>query len=381
MAKRRGNGEGSIYQRKDGRWTGSISLEGGQRKSFYGKTRKEVQEQMKVALHQQQQGILLTGPQQKIGAYLDYWLAIHKPTIRPRSHERYEEIVRLHLAPAFENIPLQKLTPKHINMLYAQKLEAGLSPTTVSAIHNLLHKALDDAVRSGDLMRNVCEAVSPPRKVHKEIKPLSPEQVRQLLDAAHEHPQEALFILALATGMRRGELLGLKWQDINFTEGTLQVRRVLSRTPTRMAEEKGQHYMEAEPKTAKSRRNILLPPFAIEALKQHHIRQLEARRKAGDTWQDHDYVFCSPVGRHLNPGHDVLVQLKILLQKAELPDIRFHDLRHSVATMLLSTGVHPKIVQEILGHSQISMTMDTYSHVLPTMQKDAMSKLNNVLQG
>lgn len=192
--------------------------------------------------------------------------------------------------------------------------------------------------------------------------------------------QEALFVLALATGMRYGELLGLKWQDVNLDDGTLQVRRTLSRLPTQMGRDRGDLYVEAEPKTKRSRRNIALAGFAIEALKQHRIRQEEMKRSAGDLWEEHDYVFCTPLGKHLNPGHGVLVQLKILLEKAGLPEIRFHDLRHSAATLLLSMGVHPKVVQEILGHSEISMTMDTYSHVLPTMQKDAMVKLNQAFR-
>ncbi len=220
----------------------------------------------------------------------------------------------------------------------------------------------------------MCETVSPPRKIHKEIKPLAPEQARQLLDAAKGHPQEALFVLALATGMRRGELLGLKWQDINLDNSVLQVRRALTRMPT------GLGYQETEPKTKTSRRSIVLTLFANEALKEHRTRQLEMKQKAGTAWEDHDYVFCTPTGKHLSPGHDVLVQLKKLLKKAGLPDIRFHDLRHSTATLLLSKGVHPKVVQEILGHSEISMTMDTYSHVLPTMHKDAMDGLNDIFR-
>jgi integrase len=378
---KRGNGEGSIYQRKeDGKWVGSITLENRKRKVFYGKTRKEVQEKMKVALHEQQQGTLVTAPQQTVAQYLEYWLKVHKKNIRPRSHERYEEIVRLHLVPTLGNVKLDKLSPRHLDVLYTNKLESGLSPTTVTAIHNFLHTALDGAVRREMLSRNVCDLVSPPRKIHKEIKPLTPVQIRQLLDVAKGHPHEALFILALATGMRRGELLGLKWQDIDFVKGVLQVRRTLSRVPTKMVEELGTSYIESETKTNRSRRSIVLTGFAIEALKQHQARQLTAKQKAGDLWQEHNYVFCSPTGTYLSPGHNALVQLKKLLEKAGLPDIRFHDLRHSAATMLLMMGIHPKIVQEILGHSEISMTMDTYSHVLPGMQQDAMNKLHDALK-
>jgi len=368
---RRGHGEGSIYQRKDGRWVANIMLENRKRKYIYGKTRKEVQEKLKVALRELEQGTLVTGPQQTVAQYLHEWLMVHKQVIRPRSYERYEAIIRLHLVPKLGKLSLQKLTGQHLQRLYTEKLESGLSSTTVSAIHSMLHTAMDDAIKLGILTRNVCEAVSPPRKVHKEMKPLHPEQVRQLLEAAKGHPQEALFILALATGMRRGELLGLKWLDINFERSMLQVQRALTRMPT------GLGYKETEPKTRKSRRSIVLTAFAVEALKKHQARQLEMKKAAGEAWEEHDYVFCTTTGKHLHPGHDVLEQLKKLLKKAGLPDVRFHDLRHSTATLLLSKGVHPKVVQEILGHSEISMTLDTYSHVLPTMQKAAMEGLND----
>jgi integrase len=376
---RRGHGEGSIYLRSDGRWAATISLEDGKRKTFYGKTRREVQEQLKTALHEQQKGLLVTGPQQKVAQFLTHWLEnVHKQSIRSRTYERYEEIVRLHLVPGIGHHQLQKLSPQHLQMFYTKKLEEGLSTTTVISFHNVLHKALETAVRWNLISRNTCDLVSPPRRKRFEIQPLSIEQVQQLLAAARGHRMEALFILALASGLRRGELIGLKWQDINFETGALQVRRILTRVPSKLP---GKGYVEAEPKTDKGRRSILLPPFVIEALKQHRVKQLENKLKAGSAWQDHDYVFCTSIGTHLNPTRDVLDQLKALLQKAGLPDIRFHDLRHSSATMLLGMGVHPKIVQEILGHSQISMTLDTYSHVLPTMQREAMSKMNDALQG
>ena len=379
--KRRGHGEGTIYHRQDGRWAASITLENGKRKTLYGKTRKEVQEKLKIALREQQQGMLVTTPQQTVKQFLEDWLEnTHKHDIRPRSYERYEQIIRLHIIPHLGKTALQNLTPQQLKKLYADKLKEGLSAITVAAIHNLLHRALDDAVKWDVLARNVCEKVSPPRKVRKEITPLNVEQIHQLLEAARGHPQEALFVLALHTGMRRGELLGLKWQDINFTEGVLQVRRTLNRVPTKMVKEVGQRYIEAEPKTKNSRRSIFLTDLALDALKQHRDHQQEARQKAGLAWENHDYVFCTSLGRHLTPGHDVLVQLKKLLAKAGLPEIRFHDLRHSSASLLLSLGVHPKVVQELLGHTQISMTMDIYSHTLPTMQKDAMQKLNRTLQ-
>lgn len=260
--------------------------------------------------------------------------------------------------------------------LVLHRLKEGLSPTTVTTIHNVLHKALDTAMRWGLVSRNVCKLVSPPRRVRYEVHPLRPDQIDAFLGATHGHPLEALFKLAIATGMRRGELMALKWQDIDFAVEFLQVRRVLTRIPTKLL---GQGYKEAEPKTEKSRRSIVVADFALEALERHYEQQQKAKIKAGRAWQDHDYVFCTSIKTHLNPTRDILDQFKLLLKKAGLPDIRFHDLRHTAATLLLSLGIHPKVVQEMLGHSQISITMDIYSHVLPTMQRDAINELNEFM--
>lgn len=378
---RRGHGEGSIYRQSDGRWSAAITLENRKRKVLYGKTRKEVQEKLKQALHEQLQGTLITTPQQTVAHFLQDWLEnSQKQSLRPRSYERYEEMVRLHIIPGLGRHQLLKLTGQHLQAFYAKKVKDGLSPTTVIGLHNVLHKALDTAVKWNLVARNVCDTVDPPRKVRHEIQPLTLEQIKKLLQVARGHPYEALYVLALATGMRRGELLGLKWQDINFTTGVLQVQRILSRVPRTMRGESSETYEEAEPKTQKSRRSVTIAAFAREALKHHRERQLEAKAQAGNVWQEHDYVFCTSLGTHLLPN-DVLEQLKIVLKKAGLPAIRFHDLRHSAATLLFSQGVHPKIVQELLGHSDIGMTMDVYSHMLPTMQQEAISKLNDALQG
>ena len=377
---KRGNGEGSIYHREsDGKWVGSVTLENRKRRVFYGKTRKEVQEKLKAALHEEQQGTLVPASQQTVGQFLPDWLEnTHKSHIRPRTYERYEEAIHLHIVPALGHYKLQKLSARQVQAFYSSKLSEGSAPATVRYYHSVLHNALKTAVKWELVARNVCDLVSPPRKVRFEIQPLTVEQVQQFLTAIHGHKWEAFFTLALATGMRRGELLGLKWQDISFATGTLQVRRILTRIPAALPEKK-HLYIEAEPKTQQSRRNVMITSFALESLKRHRLQQWEAKLQADDRWQEHDYVFCTLSGLHLNPNH-VVEELKKVLRRAELPEIRFHDLRHSAATLLLSLGVHPKVVQELLGHTQISMTMDIYSHVLPGLQQDAMSKLNTVFK-
>lgn len=364
----RGHGEGSIYHRKDGRWAATITLENHKRKTFYGRSRKDVQEQLKIALREQQQGTLVTSPQQSVAQYLQQWLENHQSSVRLRTYERYEQIVRLHLVPTIGRIPLQKLAPQQVQSLYTQKLKAGLSRTTVNTLHAMLHKALEDALRWHLVAHNVCDAVTPPRRDRYEIQPFTIEQAQQFLAAACGHPLEALFVLAVSTGMRRGELLAVKWQDIDFSTGTLHVRRIFTRS-------KGNRYSEAEPKTEKSRRSIVLPALVVDLLLQHRSKQAKAKMEAGAEWQEHDLVFPTSRGTPLNPSK-VVDRFKSLLKKADLPDIRFHDLRHSAASILLGMEIHPKVVQELLGHNQISMTMDIYSHVMPTMHKDAMDKWN-----
>lgn len=372
----RANGEGSIYRQKENLWASSITVNG-KRKYFYGRTQKEVKEKRDAFLQDVSRGVSVDAKKQTVGVFLQDWLEnAQKQSLRPRSYERYEEIVRLHIMPVLGQHQLQKLSPQHVQALYAQKQEEGYSSTTVLYIHNVLHKALKSAVRWALVVRNVCDLVDPPRREDFEGQTLTVEQSRKLLEIVRGHRLEALFVLALATGMRRGELMGLKWQDINFSKGELQIRRVLSRIPTKLL---GKGFEESEPKTQKSKRKVVIAPFALEALKQHRERQLEARAKAGDLWQDHDYVFCTSIGTHLNPDKDIRVQLKRPLQKAGLPDIRFHDLRHSTASLLFAEGVHPKIVQEILGHSNIRITLDIYSHMLPTMQDGAMGRLDDLL--
>jgi integrase len=245
--KQRGHGEGSIYQRKDGRWAASITLEGRKRKTFYGKTRKEVQEQLKVALREQQQGTLVTGPQQTMKHYLEHWLEeVHRPAIRFTTYRGYRIFLDKHILPALGHVQVQKLTPQHVQAFYTSKLKGELSAKTVRNIHGLLHKALDNAVRWGLVPRNVCDAVSLPRKTRHEIQPLTRAQAQQLLEAARGHALQGLLTLAITTGMRAGELLALRWQDIDFDGRSLHIRRSMSFIP-------GKGYVEFEPKTAKDR--------------------------------------------------------------------------------------------------------------------------------
>src|SRR5579859_1485973 len=348
--KKRADGEGSVFRKRDDLWGAYIVGEDGKRKYFYSKTQQGVLEKLTAAREEKRRGMLVIGPQQTLAEYLAYWLEhTVKDGIRPRSYERYEQYVRLHIIPVLGRVKLQSLTPQHVKNLKAKKMKEELSSTTVATILIVLHKALSDAVREGLIARNVCDAVSLPRKQHKELQLLTSEQAKQFLDAAKGHQNEALFVLALATGMRRGELLGLKWQDISFHDGVLHVRRVLNRMSPVLKNDRAGLLVESEPKTKQSRRSIVLASFALDALRKHKGLQEEWKQAAGDSWEESGYVFTTPLGRYIHPN-TLYRQFNALIEKAALPAIRFHDLRHSVASLLLARGVHPKVVQEILGH-------------------------------
>lgn len=373
MAGKRANGEGSIYKRSDGRWAGSLSLASGKRKTFYGKTRQEVAGKLAAALKARQDGLPLVGERQTVGQYLASWLESVRPSLRPRTFERYRQYVRLHALPDIGRLPLSRLAPQHLQRLYASRLEAGLSPMSVRHLHAVLHRALSQATRWGLLARNVADLVTPPRAGRHEMQTLSPEQARAFLQAVEGDRYEALFALALTTGLRQGELLALRWQDVDPDAGTLQVRGTLQRTPNGLA--------TAEPKTASSRRQVVLTAQAVGAVRCHRVAQAEERLRLGAAWEDTGLVFVNEIGRPVEASNLVNRHFLPALRRAGLPRIRFHDLRHTAATLLVARGVHPKIVSETLGHSQVAITLDTYSHVTPTMQRAAAEAMEAALRG
>jgi integrase len=308
---------------------------------------------------------------QTVEEYLARWLSSSvQDTVRQRTYERYESIVRVHLAPAIGKVKLKALTPDHVRGLYRSKLDEGLAPRSVLHIHRTLSKALKQAVMDGLIPRNAAAPVKPPRPRREEIRPLNREQVWALFEAARDDRLEALYVVAVTAGLRRGELQGLKWEDLDLEAGTLQVRRTLS-------EPRGGYIFEA-PKSGKGR-NIRLTQRATTALTKHRKRQLEERMRLGILWQAHDLVFPSGAGTPLSGGN-LNRAFKALLKRAGLSSmIRFHDLRHTCATLLLRQGVNPKFVQELLGHGDVSLTLNVYSHILPDMGDIAASAMDDAL--
>ena len=373
MTRKRGNGEGSRpRKRPDGRWEARYTLytsEGPKRKTLYGKTRQEVADKLACVLSDRVQGLTFEAGGLKLREYLDRWLLNIRDTVRQRTWERYEQIVRVHIKPTLGRIKLKGLTPTHVRGLYREKLDSGSSPRTVQYIHITLRKALQDAVSDGLIPRNIADGIKAPKPKKKEINPLSPEQARAFLATARGDRFEALYMLAIHCGLREGELLGLKWDDVDLEAGTLRVRRTLSETRT--------GYVFELPKNGKGR-SIKLTQTASEALRSHLSRQLEEIDGKGDDYRDQGLIFPSRKGTPMNARNLISRSFKPILKRAGLPDIRLHDLRHTCATLMLCEGVHIKLVQELLGHATVSITLDTYSHLLPGMGDEAAGAMQRI---
>ena len=372
---RRGRGEGTIYRRSDGRWEGRADLgwQGGLRKrpAVYGRTRAEVGERIRELQQEIERGAQLTGPRQTVAGYLEDWLLVARQRVRPTTYATYEMYVRYHVIPELGRIPLRRLGPEHVQRLLLEKQRRGMKPQTAFHMRAVLRTALNRALRLGLVVRNAAALADAPRVERPEVTTFSPADARRFMDAIAHDDRRALYLLALLTGMRQGELLGLRWIDVDLDGGALHIRQALQRLPG--------HVDFVPPKTKRSRRQVLLPPLAIDALRQHRSAQLERRLLVGSSWEDSGLVFTGETGRPLVAGA-VTHTFQRLLEQRGLPRMRFHDLRHSCATLLLSEGVHPSVVMDLLGHSTIRLTLDTYSHVLPTMQAEAVARLERVLR-
>lgn len=376
MAKR-GQHEGSIYKRKDGRWTAVVNLgyQNGKlkRKSFYGKTREEVQSKLVAALSDVQKGIPIPSEKQTLAPFLQTWLAeVVKPSVRPKTCITYSYIVKQHIEPALGMKALVKLSPQDIQRFLNDKLKSGLSARTVRHINDTLRCALNVALRWGLVSRNVATLVGPPRIQRKEIRSFTPDEARIFLKAIKGDRLEALFSVALSLGLRQGEALGLRWRDIDFEARTLRVNYAIQRIEGKL--------QMVEPKTEGSRRALPLTETILSALRNHRSRQLEERLLLGSHWQETGLVFTSTIGTPLD-HRNVVRKFHALLEKAKLPRFRFHDLRHSCASLLIAQGVPARTVMEILGHSQISLTMNTYAHVMPAMKLEAIDLMESILTG
>ena len=386
MAHKRGKNEGTIFKRSakhDGRWCAVVDLgwENGKRKRkyVYGETRAEVAEALVKTLRDKAQGLPVAVERQTVADFLDRWLeGSVKPSVRPLTYQQYHQHARLYLKPALGQLTLAKLNPQHVQAFTNGQLNQGLSPRTAQLSLVILRHALNQAEKWGLVPRNVAKLVDSPKVSRPEAQYLTPEQANRFLSAAKGNRLEALYTVALAIGLRQGEALGLRWRDVNLEEGTLTVCQAVERIGGKRFGEPGKLQF-VEPKTGRSRRSIAVPESIVRSLRSHHARQLQVRLIAGSGRQDHDLVFSTTKGTPIE-ATALVRDFKRLLSKANLPtSIRFHDLRHSAATLLLAEGVELRAIMELLGHSTIALTANTYSHVMPAMKRDLAAKIDALL--
>ncbi len=376
--------KGHVRQR-GGTWVFVLDLgrgSGGKRRQKWQggfRTRKDAERELTRVLHELNTGAYVEPSKFTVSEYLGQWLEHYaKTNVAPKTAERYAEIVKVHLAPALGGHPLARLQPLHIQTYYSQALQSGrrdgqggLSAQTVLHHHRVLREALRQAVKWQLLARNPADAVEPPRPRRHETRTLDEEATARLLEAVKGGRLYLPVLLAATTGMRRGEILALRWQDVDLRAGTLAVRQSMEQT------REGCRFKQ--PKTQKSRRVIALPPLAVEGLRRHKAEQAKQKLLLGPGYQDNGLVCAQPDGQPWSPGA-LTNAFRYVVRRAGYPGIRFHDLRHGHASQLLRAGIHPKVVSERLGHSTVGITLDTYSHVLPGLQEEAARRIDTALR-
>lgn len=379
--KRRGDHEGTIsYREKEKRWEGRYSVQtvaGPKRRVVYGKEFEECRAKLTQAIADRDRDLIFEAEDLTLEEYLEWWLkGPAKKNIRPTTYARYAQLARGHVIPALGRLRVKKLTPLHLETLYDAKLDDGLSPRTVNYMHTTVSKALRYALAKGLVRNNVASLAEAPQPKSPEMMTLNGTQVKAFLEAAKGHRMEALWILALATGMRKSEILGLKWEDVDPDAGIVIVRRGLTLHPD------GSIVLD-DPKRFASKRRIEISPRVAAVLKDHRTRQLEEQLRTGPgKWRDEGFVFTSRWGGHLHPNNLYTAYFLPLREKAGVPPIHFHDLRHTYATQaLLLPTAKVKVVSETLGHKDIATTLRTYAHVLPGMQREAAEAFDSVLFG
>lgn len=374
MAKR-ANGEGSIYQRKDGLWAGELSYRApdgaSKRRTVYGKTQKEALGKLREARRRLDAGAPVKDAKVTVAAYVEHWIAtsLAASDRKESTKELYSGLARTHLKPApLGEVTLDRLRASDVEAFVHAKRQEGKAPSTVRQVYTVLRAVLDTAVRDELLARNPATSIKRPSVERQEARYLDAHEVRLLVEGCAQHRLRALFLLMLGSGLRRGEALATRWDDLDLDlgHGQLRVRGTLGRV--------GGQLKITEPKTEKSRRTVPLPDAVVAELRAHRLRQVEERLHAGSAWTDLGLVFCTRTGAALDP-RTALRSLTTAAARVGLQGVGLHTLRHSAASALISSGVHMKVVQELLGHSSYAITADVYSHVGVAQQKDAADKL------
>lgn len=374
MAKR-ANGEGTIYQRKDDRWACAVSMGRDPitgkviRKFLYGKTQEEVKEKLRQLRNEVAEGAYITEKDTTVGQWLNLWATDYCTHVKPRTLASYRNIIKSRLKPAFGVVPLGKLQSHHIQR-FINSLE--LAPKTVSNIYMVLNKALNQAVELGYLKRNPCGPVKLPKKVKPEIRVLTDEEMKRLLEAIDGHEYENFYKLALLTSLRRAELLGLTWDCFKEDTGTLRVYRQLQILDG--------SYTFTTPKSGKPR-SVSLPPAVVKLLKAIRLEQKEMKLKAGRAWSNKEgFIFTNGLGGHYS-YYNVAHAFRRLVSDIGLDGVSLHDLRHTYAVNALRAGDNVKNVQGNLGHATPAFTLDRYATITSDMMKESANKMQAFIEG
>lgn len=372
---RRANGEGSIYQRKDGRWTGAVYVlnrDGGrQRRQVYGRTRAEVAGKVADLLSLNRKHIPAAPVEVTVQQYAQSWLErLGSSGLKPATVSNYRWVLDRHVLPHIGRQRLVALSPQHVRTLLLAVSESGVSARTVQLSRAVLRSMLADAERDQLIHRNVAALVKGPRVERQEVVPWTAEEAGQFLTSLQGHRLRPLFAVGVALGLRKGELLALRWQDVDLDVGALRVRATVQRLG------KGVGLVTGSPKTARSRRTLPLPQVLVDALREHRKAQ-DLEREEATSWHDAGLVFTTSKGTMIEP-RNLNRFLDEAIARTGLRRIRFHDLRHTCASLLLAQGVSPRVVMEVLGHSQMSMTTDLYGHVMPSSLRSAADALDGV---
>lgn len=379
MTGRRGNNEGSIYQRaSDQRWMG-VALVGYNglgkpiRKYVSAKTRTAVVQKLKTIRSQIDDGLPVADSGLKVAQLFERW---HEDVLRHQvgasASSNYMSVATHHIVPTLGNKKVVDLTVTDVDRLLSKKLDGGLSVSTVRRIRSVFAQCLDQGLRWGLVNRNVATLSRAPREARKEGRTITPDQARQLLEFLKGRRNEALWVLMLSTGLRRGEALGLMWSDFDRDSGVLRVRRQLKR--------EGDELVVADTKTARSRRAVNLPAPMIELLVNHEQRQRLEKSSRGDSWIESGHIFTSSVGTPIDP-RNLYREFQTICQEAGLGRWHPHELRHSAASLMLAQGVKIQVVSQVLGHASIRMTADVYGHILDPEREAAANAMGSVLWG
>ena len=373
MAKKRANGEGTIRQRKDGRWEGLYSLNY-KRKSVYGKTQDEVRKKLNKILNDIDNHSYIANPNISFGAWLDEWLDVYvKPNVKLSTYGSYERQIRLHIKPEIGRIKLKDLTANTLQKLLNKKRNEGLSASSVRGVFKVISCAYKEAYKNNYVKRNICDLVTLPKEQQREMRVFTLVEQQALQDALKG---ERLGIGVLLSLMRIGEILGLKFSDIDFKECTITVRRSLNRLTLYDNSEKKTDIVISEPKTSNSNRVIPLQEFLIPLLKEHKQMLAVEKKRVCQLYNDNDFVICNEFGKCIEP-RTYQVFFKNMLEKAKIETTHFHTLRHTFATRALENGFDVKVLASVLGHANASTTLNKYVHALPDHKKQSMEKLSS----